>query len=82
MFISYPEVVNYLLQTYANYDATVESDAAPMRYIELSTMPARQYAEALVTKSLCCGEVYDQYILKRISIKGPFDTVRNSMQSY
>lgn len=48
----YPEVVDYLLQTYAKDDVIVEADTASTRYNEPQAKSPAQYAEALETKSL------------------------------
>lgn len=71
-----------LFQTYATDDIIAETDTTLKRYTEPLTMLPTQYEETLVSKSLRCGEIYDQYILKAIFIKRLHKFVRHSMRSY
>lgn len=66
----YPEVVSYLYQTYANDYVIAEADAALTRYTQSSTMSRAHHVQALVTKLLRRGEVYDDHVLKGIFMKG------------
>lgn len=62
------DVVNYLLETCATNDFIAETDAALTHYTYRSMFSPAQYDEALVAKSLTCGEVYDESSLKKIFI--------------
>lgn len=66
MLRSYPDVVRYHFETYATDDVIAETDAALPRYIRPSTLSPVQYAEALVTTSLRCKELYNEYVRKGI----------------
>lgn len=44
-----------------------------------SSMTPDQYAEALWTKALGCKQVYTEYTLKRIFVKGLLDSIRISI---
>lgn len=56
--------------------------SALTRYNQPSTMSTTHYVEALVSKSLGCGEVSDEYALNEIFIDGLPETVRHSMRWY
>lgn len=65
-FLRISKVMIYVLQNYGTNDVIAETDATSTRDIHLSKMLPTQYAEALVTKSLRCGEVYNEYVLEQI----------------
>lgn len=82
MFNTHPEVVSYLLQTYVTNAVIAQTDATQTRITQLSTMLTILHAKGLKIKSLRCGEVYEQYVLKRIFIEGVHKSVRHSMTEY
>lgn len=55
-------MVNYVIYTYATDDVIPETDTASARFTQSLTMSPAQYAEALVVKSLSCGEVHNEYV--------------------
>lgn len=77
----YHDVVNHLLQTFATDDISAETDAALLIFPQSFTMLPTQCAEAVLSKSLKCGEVYEEYVLKGIFIKGLCKLDRHSMKS-
>lgn len=79
---TYPKVMTYLLQTFAIDEGIAEVDAALTRYSRPSTMLLTQYADALVTKLLRCGEVHDKYNLKEFFCDGLHASVCRSVRSY
>lgn len=71
-----------LVQTYATDDLIAEADVAFTRYNQPWTMSPTQCAKALVTKSVRCGEVQNEYVLGGIFIKLLHEQVRHCMRSY
>lgn len=77
-----PGVVTYCLQTYVKDDVIPKTDSVLMRYIQPSTMSQTRFGKALEPKALRCGEVYNIYIYKEISIEGLHESVCHGMQLY
>lgn len=73
---------SYFHQTYAADDVIPDTDAALARYTQSSTISRTEDLEALITKSLTCREVYNEYDLKGILIEGIHNTGLSSMRSY
>lgn len=80
MLRRYLEVVKYLLQTYLSQDVVAETNAALTCYTQPSTVMPVQYVKALVYKSLKYREVYEEYLLKGLLIKGLHESLHHSMQ--
>lgn len=57
MMRTYQKMASYLLHTYATDDVIADTDDTLTCYIQPWTMSPLQYAEALVSKLLRCGEV-------------------------
>lgn len=60
MLRTYPEVMSYRLEIYANNDFIAETDTMLTRYIQPSNMSPMKFAQVLKAVLLRCGEVYDE----------------------
>lgn len=75
-------MLTYLLETYSADDVTFKTDAATTRYNDPSTVSRTQYTEALVAKSLRCGEIHDHYFPKGVFTESLQKSVSHAMQSF
>lgn len=78
----YPEVLDYLLQTYVSDHVIAKTDAALIRYNKLTAISTISSKNALVTRSLRCAELYDEDVLNGIFIEGLHESVLHSTKSY
>lgn len=75
-------LVSYLVQTYATNDVIAKLYAAFTRYTQPSDMSPMQYAKFLGTRSLGCGEVCNEHVMKWTFVESPHESVRHSMPLY
>lgn len=73
-----PEVVNHLLETCATDKVIAEKDAALTHYCQSPATLRTQLEEALVTESLRCLNVCDEYVLKGIFIEALHESIHHS----
>lgn len=63
MLKTYTERVNYLHQTKKKEEAIAKTEASLARYTYPPALWLTEVVEALVTKSLRCGELFDECVL-------------------
>lgn len=61
---SYVQVENHILDIQAPDNITTEVDTKVVRFTQLTDMSPLQYADTFLMKTLCCPQVFDEYILK------------------
>lgn len=81
-FTTSPQVVKFLLNNYATYEVIVETGSDIMRFVQPSGVIPTQYAEELMTNTLRCEDVHENYSLNKIIIKGLNASIRHSMREY
>lgn len=67
---SLPEVVNYLLKTFATSQAIAEYGASTLSYMPPSIMIPQQYAENIFPMSCTVADVYDDSKINGVVIDG------------
>lgn len=81
-FTTYPPVDYFLLKKNATDEVITKTESDTTPFVQLSHMTPFQYAEELVTKTLCYGELYQEYALKEIFIEGLDASIRHRMREY
>lgn len=79
MFTSYCEAVKYLLETYGLCDVITKIDAEIKYYRQASNKLPREYAKAVLSKSLRCDIIYDEYVLKGIFLLRDYQIPSNKV---
>lgn len=79
---TYPQVVSYLLQTYATDENIADTKDEITMFSQPPNKTLSQYAEELVAKALRCGDVYKEHDLNEIFIEGLDKSIRRSMRGY
>lgn len=78
----YPQLVKYLLQTYATNEIMEDTKKEIATITQLFNRTPLQYTEELVSKTLCCGDVYDVQDCNEIFITELNKSIRQSMRGY
>ena len=73
---SYPEVVNYLLRTYATDEIIAEAYSEVTNYIQSTGMSEMEYGDRLWRKALRCGNVFSDDRLKSLYAEGLLPAIR------
>lgn len=83
-FTTFTHIVNFLVKTYATNEAVAETESDITCFTQPSNMTLSQYVEELVTKTLRCGDLYENvpYALNEIFIKDLVALVRHSTLDY
>lgn len=80
--VTYPQVVNYLLQTYATDKNVDNAEDEISTFYPLLRKTTVQYAEELIGRTLQCGDVCEEEDLKKIFISVLNKFIRHSMPGY
>lgn len=81
-FTAYPREFIPLLKRYETYGVIAETESRETSFAQPSGTTAYQYAEALVTKTLCCEDVCERYTLNKTTMRNWDASIRNSMSEY
>ena len=79
---SYPEVVNYLLRTYATNEVIAEAYAEVTNFLQSSRMSETEYGDRLWEKALRCGNVFSDSRLKLLFAEGLLPAIRTQMRHH
>ena len=79
---SYPEVVNYLLRTYATNEVMAEAYADVTNFLQSSGMSETEYGDRLWRKALRCGNVFSDSWLKSLFAEGLLPAIGTQMRHH
>ena len=82
MLTSYPELVNFMLETYATDDVIAEAveDVESMR--QSTGMTEQEFSNELWKRALRCGTVFSGNRLKGYFVEGLLPTMRDQVRNY
>lgn len=81
-FNIYPQLLNFLLKKYVTDQGIAETESDIPRFAKPSNMKPFQNAEELVTKTVCCGDVFGEHALNKILTGGLDVSIYDSMREY
>lgn len=79
-FISYPQIINFLLKTYMTSEGIEESSTA--HFTQQLQIVLTQYSKALLAIILYCGDTNKKYLPGKISIKVPSTSIQHDVWMY
>ena len=82
MLTTYPEVVNFLLQTYATDDVIAEAVTDVENLKQSTAMTEQEYSDELWKRALRCGTVFSGDRLKGYFVEGLLPALRGQVRHY
>lgn len=82
MLRSYPEVVNYLLETYATDEVLAQAYYDLVSARQGYAQAEDEFAHKLKTQSIRCGNIFNDTRLKAIFVEGLLPTIRASVRHH